>query len=123
MEFVDKIRARTGQARHHSQVPAARRLCALDLVRIQSVVATHYGVDSRTFRERRGESISRDVAAWLSRQLTTSTLRELASVFGLGHPDSVRNLTRRVDRALSDSRKLRRAIAAIREELLKVERI
>jgi chromosomal replication initiation ATPase DnaA len=86
-------------------------------------VAAHYGVDSRTFRERRGESLSRDVAAWLSRQLTTSTLRELASVFGLGHPDSVRNLTRRVDRALCDSRKLRRDIAAIREELLKFERI
>ena len=86
-------------------------------------MAAHYGVDSQTFRKRHGESISRDVAAWLSRQLTTCTLRELASVFGLGHPDSVRNLTRRVDRALSDSRKLRRDIAAIREELLKFERI
>jgi putative transposase len=123
MEFVDKIRARTGQARHHDQVPAARRLSALDLVKIQSAVAAHYGVDPQTFRKRRGDSISRDVAAWLSRQLTTCTLRELASVFGLGHPDSVRNLTRRVDRALSDSSKLRRDIAAIREELLKVERI
>jgi chromosomal replication initiation ATPase DnaA len=86
-------------------------------------VAAHYGVDSQTFRKRRGGSITRDVAAWLSRQLTTCTLRELAFVFGLGHPDSVRNLTRRVDRALSDSSKLRRDIAAICEELLKVERI
>jgi chromosomal replication initiation ATPase DnaA len=123
MEFVDKIRARTGQARHDDQVPAARRLSALDLDRIQFAVAAHYGVDPQTFRKRRGESISRDVAGWLSRQLTTCTLRELAPVFGLGHPDSVRNLTRRVDRALSDSSKLRRDIAAIREELLKVERI
>jgi hypothetical protein len=32
-------------------------------------------------------------------------------------------MTRRVDRAWSDSSKLRRDIAAIREELFKVERI
>jgi chromosomal replication initiation ATPase DnaA len=123
LNFVDEIRARTGQARHDDQVPAVRRLSALDLHRVQSAVAAHYGVDPRTFRIRRGESISRDIAAWLSCQLTTCTLRELAPVFGLGHAHSVRNLTRRVDRALSDSSKLRLDIAAIRQELLKTERI
>jgi hypothetical protein len=35
-------------------------------------------------------------------------------MFGLGHADSVRNLTRRVDRALPDSNELRQDIAAIR---------
>jgi len=123
VDFVDKIRARVGQAGHHDQVPAARRLAAVDLVRVQSAVAAHYRVDPQTFRNRGGESISRDVAAWLSRQLTSCTLRELAAVFGLGHADSVRNLTRRVDRALPDSSKLRQDIAAIRQELLKTERI
>jgi hypothetical protein len=44
-------------------------------------------------------------------------------MFGLGHADSVRNLTRRVDRALPDSGKLRRDIAAIRQQLLDTERI
>ena len=39
-------------------------------------------------------------------------------MFGLGHPDSVRNLTRRVDRALPGSSKLRQDIAAIRQKLL-----
>jgi chromosomal replication initiation ATPase DnaA len=61
------------------------------------------------------ESISRDVAAWLSRQLTSCKLRELAAVFGLGHADSVRDLTRRVGRARPDSSKLRQDIAAIRQ--------
>ncbi len=121
--FVNEIRARIDQAGHHDNVPAARRLSALDLAMIQSAVAAHYGVDPRTFRNRGVESISRDVAAWLCRQLTSCTLRELAVVFGLGHADSVRNLTRRVDRALPDSRKLRQEIAAIRQELLKTERI
>jgi hypothetical protein len=49
--------------------------------------------------------------------------RELAAVFGLGHPDSVRNLTGRVDRALPESNELRQDIAAIRQELLKTGRI
>ena len=70
---------------------------------------------------RRSESISRDVAAWLCRQLTSCTLPELTPVFGLGHADSVRNLTRRVDRALPDSSKLRQDITAIRQVLLRTE--
>ena len=105
------------------KLPAARRLSAVDLVRVQSAVAAHYGVDPQTFRNRRGESISRDVAAWLSRQLTSCTLCELAAVLGLGHADSIRNLTRRVNRALPDSSKLRQGIAAIRQERLKTEQI
>jgi len=47
----------------------------------------------------------------------------LEFVFGLGHADSVRKRTRRADRALPDSSKLRQDIAAIRQELLKTERI
>jgi chromosomal replication initiation ATPase DnaA len=66
---------------------------------------------------------SRDVAAWLSRQLTSCTLRELAAEFDLGHADSVRNLTRRIDRALEESSNLRHDIARIRGELLETERI
>jgi len=123
VDFVDKIRARVRQAGHHDDVPAARRLSAVDRVRVQSAVAAHYRVDPQTFRNHRGESISRGVAAWLSRQLTSCTLRELAAVFGPGHADSVRNLTRRVDRVLPDSSKLRQDLAAIRQELLKTERI
>ena len=56
---------------------------------------------------RRDKAISRDVAAWLCRQLTSCTVRGLAGEFGLGHADSVRNLPRRVDRALPDSSKIR----------------
>jgi hypothetical protein len=44
-------------------------------------------------------------------------------VFDFDHADSVRNLTRRVDRALPDSSKLRQDIAAIRQKLLSTERI
>ena len=121
-DFIDMIRAKVGQTGQH-ELPAARRLSAVDPVRIQAAVAAHYGVDRQIFRDRRGGSISRDVAAWLSRQLTSCALRELAAAFGLGHADSVRNLTRRVDHALPDSSKLRQDIARIRQELLKTDKI
>jgi hypothetical protein len=51
------------------------------------------------------------------RPKTIFTLRELAANFGLGHADSVRNLTRRIDRALLESHKVQQAVAAIRHEL------
>jgi chromosomal replication initiation ATPase DnaA len=104
-------------------VPAARRISAIELDAIHRAVAAHYGLDPQSFGNLRAESISRDVAAWLSRQLTSSTLRELAAVFGLGHAHSVRNLTRRVDRALPDCSKLRQDIARIRQEFLKSDQI
>jgi hypothetical protein len=44
-------------------------------------------------------------------------------VFGLWHADSDSNLTGHVDRALPDSGKVRQDIAAIRQELLKNERL
>ena len=47
------------------------------------------------------------------------TLRELSAAFGLTHPDSVRNLIRRADRALLGSRMLRGEIEAIRHRLPK----
>jgi hypothetical protein len=50
-------------------------------------------------------------------------LGRLDFLFGLGHADSVRNLTPGVNRALPGSSKLRRDNAAIRQELLKTERI
>jgi hypothetical protein len=48
------------------------------------------------------------LAAYLNLKpgLTSTWLRELAPMFGLSHADSVRNLTRRVDRALAESGKL-----------------
>ena len=68
--------------------------------------------------QRRSEPGSGCLAA---RELTPVTLRELSAAFGLTHPDSVRNLIRRVDRALLGSRPLRDEIEAIRQRLLKTE--
>ena len=117
LTFVDKIRAKVGQAETHEDVPAARRPAAVDLGRIQSaVVGTIRSI--RGHSDLRGKSISRDVAAWLSRQLTSCTMRELLPMFGLGHVDGLRNLTRRVSTASAASfQQARKDSAAIRQEL------
>ncbi len=49
--------------------------------------------------------------------MAPATVRELSAAFGLTHPDSVRNLIRRADRALLDSRILHGEIEAIRHRL------
>ena len=51
------------------------------------------------------------------RHLTVATLRELAEPFGLGHPDSVRNLIRRAERAMAKSKKFRTEVERIKQEL------
>ena len=116
-EFVERMRDAMRRPTNDDEVPAARRLGRLELDTILTAVSQYYGVPHDVFRRRRGGHISRDVAAWLSRQLTTLTLRELAGPFGLNHPDSVSNLTRRVDRALAKSSTLRNDIEAIRQAL------
>ncbi len=107
--------------RHLDAVPAARRLAGLDYRAVLAAVAEHYGIDEGSFSRRRSGAASRDLAAWLARELTPATLRELSAAFGLTHPDSVRNLIRRVDRALPGSPALRAEVEAIRRRLLKTE--
>ena len=107
--------------RHPDAFTAARRLACYDYRAVLEAVAKHYGIAEDRFLRQRSGAVSRDLAAWLARELTPVTRRELSAAFGLTHPDSVRNLIRRVDRALVGSRPLRDEIAAIRQRLLKTE--
>jgi hypothetical protein len=66
LEFVEKIRARVGLAGNEAEGPAARRLSAAILEKVQAAVAARDRVDRRTFRNGRGNSISRDGAAYPS---------------------------------------------------------
>ena len=117
--FVQRMRDQMKQPAHEDQVPAGRQLRNVDPQRVLDAVAAHYGVSVETFRQPRSANPPRDVAAWLTRRLTTATLRELSATFGLNHPDSVNNLVRRVDRQLVASRELRGIIEAIQETLTK----
>ena len=69
------------------------------------------------FATKRSKELSRDVAAWLARRPTVATLRELAEPFGLGHPDRVRGLINRTEKAMARSPQLRRQIERLKKQL------
>ena len=59
----------------------------------------------------------RDLAAYLAHRRTTATLLELATAFGLSHPDSVSNLIRRAERAICESKSQKQDLDRV-DELL-----
>jgi len=117
--FVERVRAGLTIPRHPDAVPAARQLVSLDYRAVLADVAKHFGITVESFREQRSGDLDRDLAAWLARELTPVTLRELSAAFGLTHPDSVGNLVDRANRALRASARLRDEIDAIRQMISK----
>jgi len=105
--------------KYDDEVPMERRLFRVPLEEVLHVVADHYRVDPASFAVKHSKESSRDVAAWLARRVTTATLRELSSPFGLGHPDSVRNLIRRAEQAMQQSRMFRKEVDQILRTLRK----
>jgi REP element-mobilizing transposase RayT len=120
-EFVDRIKRLAKAPKHGDEVPSARRLSSLPLGDVLGAVADHYGVAASSFAKKHNTEVSRDVAAWLARRLTVATLRELAEPFGLGHPDSVRNLIRRAEQAMKRCSRLRKEVEDLRRMLTKTE--
>ncbi len=116
-EFVARMRHRVKQPRHDDEVPTLRKLRCLEPTTVLAAVADYYDVAVEDLRARRDFYPAREVAAWLTRRLTTATLRELAPMFGLTHPDSVGGLTRRIEGRLSGPSGFQRDIAAIRARL------
>jgi REP element-mobilizing transposase RayT len=119
--FVEKLRSCMERPQFEDEMPTARKLAALSPERVLVAVAVYYGVDVSDFRRKRNGHISREVAAWLARRLSTATMRELAGAFGLTNPTSLSNLTRRVDQKLKTSAKLRAEIKTLRDQLLKTK--
>jgi chromosomal replication initiation ATPase DnaA len=101
--------------------PAARRLLRCDYQAVLAAVAEHFDLEPENFRRERSGEVTRDLAAWLSREPTPVTLRELSTAFGLTNPGSVEYLIRRANRALLGSASLRREIDAIRGSLVKIK--
>ena len=118
-EFIQRMRDRMKRPKYQDEVPSARRLASLDAPTVIAAVARYYDVSVESYRQRRSRDPSRDLAAWLTRAMTTATLRELMEPFGLSHPDSVSNLVRRAARTLARSKKLASDIATVKNRLLK----
>ncbi len=115
--FLKRIKRRMNSPRQPDQLPRARRLMSLDAEEVISAVAKYYEVDPATYAARRSPATGRDLAAYLAHRRTTATLRELAALFGLGHPDSVSNLIRRAEKAIGQSAALKKDIEQIEKSL------
>ena len=116
-EFVDRIRQEMKSPRFADEVPRARLLRALDVNSVFAAVSEYYGVEAAIFSSRGNGHIARAVAAWLARRMTSATLRDLTTPLGLGRPESVSNLTRRIDRDLKKDSRLRRDVDKIERQL------
>ena len=116
--FVERIRREMKSPRFADEVPRARSLGTVDVESVLAAVTRHYKVDSEVLARRGDGHIARAVAAWLARRLTSATLRELSVPLGLGRPESVSNLTRRVDRDLVENFKLRKDLHTIESQIV-----
>ena len=89
--FLKKIKKLLNKPQHIDQTPRARRLTSLDANQVIATVAGYFKATPASYQSKRSTAPGRDLAAYLAHRRTTSTLGELATVFGLSHPDSVSN--------------------------------
>jgi putative transposase len=116
-KFLNRIKAQFVDPKQPDQVRQARRLRSPSAADVISAVAAHFQVPISQYDQRRSSAAGRDLAAYLAHHYTTATLRELAPHFGLTHPDSVSNLTRRAAKQLEASNKQQKGIRVIIESL------
>jgi len=119
--FVKRMRQLVGAPNQPDQVPRARRFMRLEAEEVIATVAKTCGVDHATYAARRSTAAGRDLAAYLAHRRTTSTLRELATFFGLTHPDSMSNLIRKAEKSIAESAKARKQLESIEQALVKTE--
>ncbi len=116
--FLQKIKKLINRSHHLDTTPNVRRLTSLNSKQVIANVAAYFNVSPSSYRSKRSTVAGRDLAAYLAHRHTTVTLRELATAFGLTHPDSVSNLIRRVQTAISTSKTKKLELERI-EELLR----
>ena len=117
--FLQKIKKLLIEPHHVDETPQARRLTSLEAKVVIAKVAAYFNESPSSYQAKRSSAAGRDLAAYLAHRRTTATLRELATAFGLSHPDSVSNLIRRAKRSLSTSKTSRQDFENLEELLQK----
>lgn len=116
--FLEKIKKLLSKPHNIDETPRARRLTSLDANQVIATVAKYFEVSPVNYKSKRSSAPGRDLAAYLAHRRTTATLRELATLFGLSHPDSVSNLIRRAEMAISKSKTQNQDLKRIEELLI-----
>jgi len=117
--FLKKVKKLMTKPQHIDQTPKARRLTSLDANEVITAVAAYFNASPESYQSKRSTAPGRDLAAYLAHRRTTATLRELATAFGLSHPDSVSNLIRRAQNTISGSKSKKEDLERIDELLQK----
>ena len=117
--FLKKVKKLITNPQHIDQTPKARRLTSLDANEVITAVAAYFKASPESYQSKRSTAPGRDLAAYLAHRRTTATLRELATAFGLSHPDSVSNLIRHAQNAISGSKLKKEDLERIDELLRK----
>ena len=117
--FLQKIKKLLTKPHHVDETPKVRRLTSLDAKQVIATVAAYFKTSPSSYQSKRSTAAGRDLAAYLAHRRTTATLRELATAFGLSHPDSVSNLIRRAETAISASKSQTQDLKRIDELLQK----
>jgi chromosomal replication initiation ATPase DnaA len=116
----DFLKRMLSMAEGEDEAKNRRRLRRSSVITVDSVLAAtaqEYDVlpeDYCGFRSRAG---GRDVAAYLCRRYTTSTLAELSQHFGLGHPDSSSDMIKRAARNQATNSSIRKRVKRIEKQL------
>ena len=116
--FLERIKKLLSKPHNVDETPKARRLTSLDANQVIATVAMYFEVSPVNYQSKRSSAPGRDLAAYLAHRRTTATLRELATLFGLSHPDSVSNLIRRAQMAISKSKTQNQDLKRIEELLI-----
>jgi chromosomal replication initiation ATPase DnaA len=99
-EFVGQVKTRLTGSNSATGAISPRRLAGLDRKTIYKAVLSYHERPDEALGKRGDRDWPRAVAAYLARQFTDASLKELAADLGLTRTDSVPNLTRRVEREL-----------------------
>jgi putative transposase len=122
-EFLREVKSRvtTSPERVRDPLISPQRLAPLDRQAVYDIVLKYYGRPAEALSQSGTRDRMRAVAAYLARRWSDVTLAELARDLGLSRPDSVPNLTRRVQREWPSSSQLRADLKTI-EDLLRTVR-
>jgi len=120
-EFPRDLKSRMTASASPTRDPliSPQRLAPLDRQTVYETVLSYYDRPAAALRQCGARERTRAVVAYLARRWSDVTLAELAGDLGLSRPDSVPNLTRRVEREGELSPSLRADIHAIEALLQK----
>src|SRR5262245_16865514 len=116
-DFVARLRDLVRGARPQELRRETRLIQGFELGKVREVVCSAYQVAASELSRRGSPHEARAALAYLAREHTEATHRELAGLLGVSRPDSVPNLTRRFARMLAERREMRERLEELQEQL------